>query len=69
MQIVVFHPHEPTYNPLDEYCRQLILNVTSGHDVHFPDNGQEFEKIGLKADIFLGYTSMQWIAYFRHRIK
>ena len=61
MQIVVFHPHEPTYNPLDEYCRQLILDVTSGYDVHFPDSGKEFERVGPKADIFLGYTSIQWI--------
>ena len=34
MQIVVYHPHEPTYNPLASASRQLILDVVRGHDVH-----------------------------------
>jgi len=63
MQIVVFHPHEPTYNPLASASRQLILDVVQGHDVHFPTTRQEFERLGSSTDIFLGYTSMQWIAH------
>ena len=63
MQIVVFHPHEPTYNPLDTGTQQLVLDAVQGHDVHFPHNRQEFESLGPSTDIFLGYTSMQWIAH------